>query len=61
MMSYRSSESKVVLLFSHLLLVASLYRVLMQENGDTATRLGLNFPNFQGIDVRREAQNVKQK
>ena len=33
----------------------------MQENGEKATRLGLNFHNVQEIDVRLEVQNVKQR
>ena len=36
-----------------------LYRMLTQENGDTATRLGLNFQTAQGTDVCWEAQNNK--
>ena len=34
-----------------------LYRVLMQESVNMATRLGLNFQIFQGTDGHSEAQN----
>ena len=58
--SYRSSKNEAVLLFSRLLIVASLIiMVLMKANCDTATRLGLIYQHVQGIDGRREAQTVK--
>ena len=36
-----------------------LCRVLMQEDGDTTTTMGLNFQIAQGNDGREEAPNVK--
>ena len=35
--------------------------MLWKENGDTVNRSGLNFQNVQEINVRWEAQNVKQR